>query len=59
MGEKERRGQSERKCGWVGVCMFGGGGSVCKGCSLDCLCLTDVCGWSCSSPGFGVVLRGC
>lgn len=28
MGEKERRGQSERKCGWVGVCMFGGGGGL-------------------------------
>lgn len=31
MGEKERRGQSERKCGWVGVCMFGGGGLYVKG----------------------------
>lgn len=58
MGEKERRGQSEKES--VGGCMHvWGGGSVCKGCSLDCLCLTDVCGWSCSSPGFGVVLRGC
>lgn len=58
MGEKERRGQSERSVGgWVYACL--GGGSVCKGCSLDCLCLTDVCGWSCSSPGFGFVLRGC